>query len=89
MSQVRPLRWKGSNNYREKWLRFAAFEYFRNDLVAGRNPYGASNKEEVEGIEDPDRRAAKLARELIARLSRRSDRCHSSALNVGFPVRST
>jgi hypothetical protein len=64
--------WKGLENftrYRENWLRLAAFRYFRDRIRAGKESgekvYGASNPAEVDGIEDPDRRAAKLARELI------------------------
>lgn len=60
--------WKGLENftrYRENWARLAAFRYFRDAIARGENVYGASNPAEVYGIEDPDRKAAKLARELI------------------------
>lgn len=60
--------WKGLENftrYRENWARLAAFRYFRDAIARGEKVYGASNRAEVYGIDDPDRKAAKLARELI------------------------
>ena len=60
--------WGGLKNftrYRENWLRFAAFLYFRDRLAAGEKVYGASNPKEIDAIDDKDRKAAKLARELI------------------------
>ncbi|MEJ5241913.1 MAG: hypothetical protein WHS87_12010 [Anaerolineales bacterium] len=60
--------WGGLKNftqYRENWLRFAAFRYFRDRLAAGERVYGASDAKEIDGIEDNDRKAAKLARELV------------------------
>jgi hypothetical protein len=60
--------WRGLENftrYRENWARLAAFRYFRDQIRKGEKVYGASNPKEIDAIEDPDRRAAKLARELI------------------------
>jgi hypothetical protein len=62
----RAWRWSQDfTRYRENWLRLAAFRYFRDQITKGEAVYGASNVEEVNGISDPDRKAAKLARELI------------------------
>jgi hypothetical protein len=60
--------WRGLREftqYRENWLRLAAFRFFRDELAAGKKVFGASNAKEVDGIDDADRKAAKLARELI------------------------
>jgi hypothetical protein len=56
---------KGFTQYRENLLRLAAFRFFREELRDGKTVYGASNKAEIDGIEDIDRKAAKLARELL------------------------
>jgi DNA repair protein RadC/GNAT superfamily N-acetyltransferase len=50
---------------RENLLRLAAFRYFREQIRAGNAVYGASSQSEIDGISDPDRKAAKLARELL------------------------
>lgn len=50
---------------RENLLRLAAFDYFKAEWAAGRKTYGASTASQVDAITDPDRRAAKLSRELI------------------------
>ena len=52
-------------SYRENMLRLAAYRYFKDQIAAGKKVYGASNKDEVDGIKDPEERAAKLSRELI------------------------
>jgi hypothetical protein len=56
---------KGFTRYRENWLRLAAFRYFKDEIAAGRNPYGASKPAEIDQITNADRKAAKLSRELI------------------------
>lgn len=60
--------WGGLKNftqYRENGLRFAAFRYFRDRIAAGEKVYGASNPKEIDQIDDPDCKAAKLAREVV------------------------
>jgi hypothetical protein len=56
---------KSFTQYRENLLRLAAFRFFRDALRDGQTLYAASNKAEIDGIEDIDRKAAKLARELL------------------------
>ena len=51
--------------YRENMLRLAAYRYFLDRIKAGDKVYGASNKKEIDGITDPEEKAAKLSRELI------------------------
>jgi hypothetical protein len=51
--------------FRENMLRLAAFRFFRDEIAKGVSTYGASNAKEIDAIQDPDRRAAKLARELL------------------------
>ena len=52
-------------SYRENMLRLASYRYFLDELRAGKEVYGASNKKEVDGIEDIEEKAAKLSRDLI------------------------
>ncbi|MDQ7798524.1 MAG: GGDEF domain-containing protein [Candidatus Edwardsbacteria bacterium] len=52
-------------NFRESFLRLAAYKWFRKQTAAGRKVYGASEKADIDGINDPVRKAAKLSRELL------------------------
>jgi hypothetical protein len=62
-------RWYSMNKklstFRENILRLAAYRYFETKINAGETVYGASRKSEVDTITNPERKAAKLARELI------------------------
>jgi hypothetical protein len=51
--------------WRENVLRVASYRYFRDQIKSGKNPYGASRPWEIDAIKDPEKRAAKLAREAI------------------------
>lgn len=59
---------KNLTNARENVLRLAAFRYFKDQLAAGKDVYGASNRNQVIAIRrerGDTAAAAKLARELI------------------------
>ena len=50
---------------RENMLRLAAYRWFKQALKDGQRVYGASKPAEIDAIDRPDDKAAKLARELI------------------------
>jgi len=60
--------WHGIKNlttWRENILRLAAYRYFQERVAAGDKVYAASNRMQIDAIEDVNERAAKLARELV------------------------
>jgi hypothetical protein len=60
--------WQGSKNFttwRENVLRLAAYRHFKDEIRAGKPVYGASIPAKVNAIEDRDRKAALLSRELV------------------------
>jgi hypothetical protein len=56
---------KDYTQWRENILRLSAYRYFKEAIKKGKNPYGASKKTEVDAIGDVNKKAAKLARELL------------------------
>jgi hypothetical protein len=56
---------KGMSNFRENWLRFAAYKHFKAELAKGKKVYGASKRHEIDAIVNRNEKAAKLARELL------------------------
>ena len=56
---------KEASTFRENLLRLSAYKYFKQEYNAGRNPVGVSNPKELSQIKDPNKRAAKAARELL------------------------
>lgn len=53
------------NQMREDILRVAAYRYFTDQLAAGKNPVGVSNRAELDQLSDNTKKAAKLSRELL------------------------
>ena len=57
---------KGFNEFREGILRYAAYLHYRDKIAKGKSyNFGGSRQEVVQGITDPDMRAAHLARNLL------------------------
>ncbi|GEM_PF-6216305 len=54
-----------ATNFRESLLRLASFKFFRDEIAKGAKPYGASVKAEIDQVNDPSLKAAKLGRELM------------------------
>jgi len=53
------------NQMREDILRVAAYRYFTDQIAAGKNPVGVSNRAELDQLSDNTKKAAKLSRELL------------------------
>jgi N12 class adenine-specific DNA methylase len=51
--------------YRESILRYAAYLYYRDVFKAGKVEYGASLRNEIDGLSDPLDKAARVATELL------------------------
>ncbi|MBZ0158384.1 MAG: strawberry notch C-terminal domain-containing protein [Alphaproteobacteria bacterium] len=56
---------KDFTTLRENVLRLAAYRFFKDELAAGRQVYGASERAQIDALAKRDDKAAKLARELI------------------------